>query len=333
MRLKAEWEPQERVYLCFGSDKRPVYGKERLARIREDLGVLARAIRPFAPVTMLINPGDETRAADMCGDGIDLLVMRHFDIWARDTLGLPLRSDNGALSWLDMNFNVWGEVSRNSGYAADRELARLFAQTHLGCPVHTAGFILEGGALESDGNGTLLTTESCVLHDKRNGALDRQSAEVMLRRETGAKSVVWLPGYKGKDDITSGHIDGLARFVAAGRIIVEADSSGESDLSAENLAVLAGARTADGRELDVIKLTPPPESVPKREVYYASTYLNFLIVNGGVIVPAFAAEAEATDRRAQETFAFLFPDKTITPLCLEHVFQEGGGIHCVTMNV
>ncbi|MFH1555893.1 MAG: agmatine deiminase family protein [Pseudomonadota bacterium] len=261
MRLKAEWEPQERVYLCFGSDKRPVYGKERLARIREDLGVLARAIRPFAPVTMLVNPGDETQAADICGYDIDLLVMRHFDIWARDTLGLPLRSDNGALSWLDMNFNVWGEVSRNTGYAADRELARLFAQTHLGCPVHKAGFTLEGGALETDGRGTLMTTESCVLHDKRNGALDRQSAEVILQRETGARSVIWLPGYKGKDDITRGHIDGLARFVGPGRVVVEAESADGPAILAENQAALASARSADGSELNVINLMPPPNSI------------------------------------------------------------------------
>ncbi|OYX70665.1 MAG: hypothetical protein B7Y95_14715 [Rhizobiales bacterium 32-66-11] len=321
MRMKAEWEPQRRVYMCFGLSKDPALPKATLEAVREDLVMLARVIAKYMPVTMLFNVHDQSRAAEICTGNIEPLFLPHYDIWARDTLGVPLWSDTGELAWLDMNFNVWGERYTSRGFQADRELASLFARSHMGCSVRKASFVLEGGALDTDGAGTLMTTRSCVLHQRRNKDLDLAAADGMLRNETGARHVVWLPGYTGADDITRGHIDGIARFVATGVVVMEGEDT-------HNLDALKASRQLSGAEFTIVPIARPRKTT--RGAHDADTYMNFLVLNGAVLVPAFGDEER--DGLAASALAALFPDREIVPLRLDRLIAEGGGMHCVTLN-
>lgn len=322
MRMKAEWEAQQRVYLSFGRSYDPAVPKASLGPVREDLVKLARVIAQYEPVTMLFNTPERTQAETICTGNMEPLFLPHFGIWPRDTLGLPLWTSPQDYSWLDMNFNVWGERFCSKGYQADRDLAALFAREHLGKTAGKTSFVLEGGAIDVDGAGTLMTTESCVLHHRRNRTLDRAAAEALLKAQTGATHVVWLPGFTDPGDVTRGHVDGIARFVAPGVVVVDGDDHA-------NVAALRAARQANGAPFDLIPIAPP---TPQRKSKYdALTYLNFLVINGAVIVPAFGDKDR--DAAAAARLKSAFPDRDIICLELPALILEGGGIHCSTLNV
>ncbi|QTL03457.1 agmatine deiminase family protein [Aquabacter sp. L1I39] len=323
MRIKAEWETQQRVYMCYGSSREPAIKKARLPGVRNDLVKLAQVIARYEPVTVLFNEKERAEAERICTGAIEPLFMPHFGIWPRDTLGIPLWTSDQDFSWLDMKFNTWGERFEAQGYKTDHVLAELFAREHLGKTARRANFVLEGGGIDCDGSGTLMTTESCVLHKKRNKDVDRAGAEARLKAETGATHVVWLPGSTDRGDVTRGHIDGIARFVAPGVVLVDATEE-------KNVAALKAARQADGTPFEVIPIVGADQNLRKGK-YDALTYLNFLIVNGAVILPAFGDTER--DAAAAAALKSAFPDRDIVPLELPSLIGEGGGIHCSTLNI
>ncbi|WP_188079332.1 agmatine/peptidylarginine deiminase [Xanthobacter oligotrophicus] len=323
MRIKAEWERQQRVYMCYGSSREPAIEKGHLPGVRSDLVKLAQAIARYVPVTLLFNEQERAQADSICAGNVEPLFMPHFGIWPRDTLGLPLWASDEQFSWLDMNFNAWGGRFTAKGYEVDGDLATLFAREHLCKTGRKTSFVLEGGAIDCDGAGTLMTTESCVLHQKRNEGLDRAGAEPRLKAETGAAHVVWLPGSTDPGDVTRGHIDGIARFVAPGVVMVDATEE-------KNVAALKAARQDDGAPFEIIPIAGPGQ-VKTNGKYDALTYLNFLIVNGAVILPAFG-DAES-DAAAAAALKSAFPHRDIVPMELPYLIAEGGGIHCSTLNV
>jgi agmatine deiminase len=226
---------------------------------------------------------------------------------------------------VDWRFNAWG--GNYADYGDDAELARRLIES-LGLPRFEAPLVLEGGAFHVDGDGTLLTTEQCLLNPNRNPDLDRGQIEELLRDYLGVRQIVWLgEGYE--QDETDGHIDEIAFFARPGTVVaLTTDDTGDSNYKAfqDNLDRLKSARDAAGRELEVIPLRQPARR-DENGVRLTLSYTNLYIANGGVVMPAFE---DAADDEAFRTIRKLFPDRTVIQIPALDIVRGGGGIHCIT---
>ncbi len=331
--MPAEWQRHAGSFMAMCA-ARKLYPSKEYHEIRKAQARIARAVARFEPVTMLANPGDLANARRLCGDSVEIVEVEHFDIWTRDTLPsfvLDGRNQITAVSW---NFNVWGEKFRDvPGYAADRKLARRLA-TALGFPITPARIVAEGGAIETDGQGTLLTTETCLLNENRNNGLSRSEIETELKRLTGARKIIWLFGERW-DRITNGHIDGIARFVRPGLVVVavsDEPQSPEFEDASENLRRLERATDADGRKLDVVPVKfPRRQAMPPRRPYAASSYVNVHIANGGIIMARFGDEQR--DEAARDLWSRLYPGYEVIQIDAPAIFNNGGGVHCTTQQL
>jgi agmatine deiminase len=193
-----------------------------------------------------------------------------------------------------------------------------------GLPCARSDWILEGGALDGDGSGTVLTTEQCLLNPNRNPGMDRAAVEAALRRDLGFARVVWLD--EGLlNDHTDGHIDNLARFVAPGRVAIPTPAAGDP-----NAAVYqdAARRLADAG-LDIVTLPSPGKVIRDGEIIPAS-YMNFYIGNAAAVVPLYGA---ANDEAAVAAVQALFPDRKAVGLSADHVLTGGGSFHCISQQL
>ncbi len=325
--MPAEWAHHAGCVMTWCSAFE-TYGRDIVTSIRIEQAAIARAIATFEPVTMLVNPGDSVDAARQLGWDIGIEVLEVYDMWARDTLPTGCSQPDTVIGW---NFNVWG--GKYPDYAADRTLASRYAATQ-DLTLLDAGIVAEGGALETDGAGTLITTETCLLNENRNPGLSRAEIETRLKIATGTDHVIWLWGSE-VDDVTDGHVDGLARFVRPGRVVVEVTDDKEDPEYAdmqENAVRLEASRDARGEPLEVIRLNRPRwEEMPERGDLFAPSYVNSYFPNGGIIMPRFGDAAR--DTAARELFAQLEPERRIVQLDIDHIAEAGGGIHCCTMQV
>ena len=258
--MLAEWEPHAGCVMAWCSAYN-VYSKDEVAAIRVEQARIAQAIAQFEPVTVLANPGDSAAAARQLGWDVHVEVLEHVDTWTRDTLPVFGRDTNGltATGW---NFNVWGE--KFDGYDADRSLAERFAarmpkmRPPMQARFETAPIVSEGGAMESDGLGTLITTETCLLNPNRNPGLSKAEVEDALKAWAPAREIIWLWGSEA-DEVTDGHIDGVCRLIQPGLAVVEVTDDKEDpeyhDLQ-ENAVRLEAARDARGEKLEVIRFEP-----------------------------------------------------------------------------
>jgi len=189
--------------------------------------------------------------------------------------------------------------------------------------------VLEGGALEVDGEGTAIITESCVLNDNRNPGWSRSDVEQELAHLLGIRKVIWLPGIAGRD-ITDGHTDFYARFAGPGVVVAGLDNDPESfdhDVTRRHLEILRGATDAAGRPLRV-EVLEGPETVRVRDEDFAAGYVNFYVCNGAVIGPEFGDRR--ADAAAKATLERLFPGRTVVQINIDGIASGGGGIHCTT---
>jgi agmatine deiminase len=236
-----------------------------------------------------------------------------------------VRDAHGEVAVVSFRFNAWGE--RWHPYADDDELPRRVAG-RLGLKVFEAPMVLEGGAFFVDGEGTLLTTEQCLLNPNRNPDLDRAGIERVLGDSLGVSTVLWLPFGHSLDvgpEGTDGHIDGVAQWVAPGRVLLEVTSdptSTEYARSRENLAALQGAVDATGRVVEVVAFDPGPDS----DVSFANHYL----ANGAVIVPV---NGDSRDDAPLAGLAEIYPDREIVGVPGAVLAFGGGGPHCITQQI
>jgi agmatine deiminase len=230
------------------------------------------------------------------------------------------------LAAVDWRFNAWGE--KFHPYDSDAKVAeRLLAQA--GVTRYGAPLVLEGGSIHVDGEGTLLTSEECLLHPNRNPDLDRGQIEALLSDYLGVEAFVWLgQGLYGDD--TDGHVDNIACYVRPG-VVMAASCEDTADpnraILQDNLARLKKAKDAKGRALEIIELPLP------REVRYLNgerlslTYVNYYIANGGIVMPSFG---DAQDGPARDIVARAFPDRKVVQVPASDILAGGGGIHCIT---
>ncbi|HXF35786.1 MAG TPA: agmatine deiminase family protein [Actinomycetota bacterium] len=321
-RAPAEWEPHQACLMAWPTRTRlPMWG-ELFEEAERDYAAVASAIVDFEPVVMVVDPDQERRARRMLPSAVELLPLPIDDSWMRDNGPIFVRDDRGRLALVHFRFNAWGE--KFHPYERDADVPRLLAE-HFGVRRYVAPFVLEGGSVLVDGEGTLLTTEQCLLHPNRNPDLSRGRLEELLRAYLGAETVIWLGRGHSADRDTDGHIDGIAQYAAPGVVLLlaPADPTDPDHASgADNLRRLRDARDAAGRRFEVVAVDPgAPSRIP---------YLNCYLPNGAVIVPVGGGpEEEAVVARIRAAF----PGREVVRVPGRTLMAGGGGPHCITQQV
>ena len=334
-RLPAEWEPQGAVLLAWphpATDWAPL-----LAAAETAYAALARAVAEREPAIIVCAGSEHARHVRTRLEGagvpltdIHLHVAPTNDTWARDYGPLTVLEGNRALL-LDFTFDGWGGKFRAD--LDDRVTGRLHAAGLFGdTPLVTPGMVLEGGSIESDGAGTLLTTRRCLMSRAGPGATPA-AVEAQLGTLLGARRVLWLEHGGLDGDDTDGHVDTLARFCAPDAIAYLRCEDPEDSHHAELAAMereLRGFRQADGAPYRLVPLPwPAPKRGPDGERLPA-TYANFLIVNGAVLVPTYDDPADA---EALERLAACFPDRQAVGIPCGPLIRQHGSLHCATMQI
>ena len=322
MRWPAEWEPHERTIMGWPCRAR-LWG-EHLEDARADYAAVANAVAAFEPVTMIANPGAEAaQARQALSADIEVVELPLDDSWLRDTGPIYVTDADGrsrtAVHW---RFNAWGE--KFPPWDRDAAVGGAIA-AHLGDPVHEVDMVLEGGAVLSDGAGTILTTEQCLLAPNRNPTLTRAEIETTVLSELGAERMVWLGEGQYEDRDTDGHVDMIAAIVPDGRVLLQTAPPGDPnhERGEANLARLAAAG------LQAVTLEHLPRTHVGGEAV-AVSYLNFYIVNGAVIVPVCG---DPFDPEALARIGELFPGREIVGVPGALIALGGGGPHCITQQV
>ncbi len=321
--MPAEWQPHERCWMAWPCHV-PTWG-DRLAAARHAYAEVAKAIARFEPVTMVAPPEFVADASVQCGGGIDIMPAETDDSWLRDNGPSFVVDSRGGVAGVHWRFNAWGNNYKR--YDRDAALGATILE-RLKMRRYDGPMILEGGSINVDGEGTLLTTEQCLLNPNRNPSLDRQQIEQRLAQYLGVRRVIWLK--QGlEDDETDGHVDNLACFVRPGVVLALASDDrddGNYAVLQDNLATLRAATDAAGRALEVIEV-PQPKRREAKGVRMGLSYVNLYIADGGVVMPAFE---DAGDDKAHDIVAKVFPERRVVQVPALDIVFGGGGIHCIT---
>jgi len=324
--LPDESAPHQRTWMAFGASRK-IWGKKLLPEVQRNLASIALTIAKYEPVSMLVRQSDFPLAQRLLEDKVELVVCPLDDIWMRDIGPIFVVTKNGDKAAIDFNFNGWGkkQVCGNDAKVA------AFVAEYAGVRRIQSNLVLEGGAIEVDGQGTALITESCVLNENRNPGVTKSQCERELKELLGLEKIIWLPGIKGKD-ITDGHTDFYARFARPGVVIAAYDPDPKSfdhAVTKRHLEILQTATDAKGRKLEVIILEAPSRI---REKFanddFAAGYVNYYVCNGAVIAPEFGDAR--TDAAAEWQLKRVFPEREVVLMNIDAIAAGGGGIHCTT---
>ncbi|GAA1955885.1 agmatine deiminase family protein [Kitasatospora viridis] len=336
LRMPAETDRHDRTFMAWPALS-SIWGNQ-LSGVRNDVANVAYQISRYEPVVLVARPEQVADAQYACGSGayypITVLPIANDDLWIRD-FGPTFVVGPGAIAGVDTNFNGWGKTGTSyyQPFAEDAAVAAtLLAQ--YGVNRIQAPFTGEGGALETDGQGTLLATVSSLVNPNRNPGMTQDQVEQALKSALGQDKVIWLAGLAGQD-ITDDHVDCLARFTSPGRVILDKPGPGTEALwvNVYNQAkqVLQSATDAQGRALTVIELPGPDRSLIRGTGKdFLSSYTNFYTANGAVFVPQFGDSA--ADATAYSILQAEFPGRDIVQLNIDNIASGGGGIHCSTQS-
>ena len=344
-RMPAEWEPHAGTWMIW--PERPDNWRLGAKPAQQAFAAVAAAIAEAEPVTMLVSPGQWENARQRLPACVRLVEMTTNDAWCRDTGPSFVTSEDGRLRGNDWRFNAWGGFDGGL-YAPwdqdDRVAAKILEIEN--APRYRAPIILEGGAIHVDGEGTLLTTQECLLNPNRNPSLDRDEIEAQLAARLGIEKTIWLgPGLF--HDETDGHIDNLACFARPGVVALTCCEDPEDPqyaISQDAFERLSTATDARGRKLEIVKLPMPgplymtdseaagidvSEASASRQggARLAASYANYYIANGLVVMPLLDPK---TDGAAVEIIAALHPDRRVVGIEAREILLGGGNIHCIT---
>ncbi len=323
--MPAEWAPHKRCWMSWPS-RETVWG-ERLAAARDAAAEVATTVAELEPVTMIANPEDLAEVSLRFGAGVSCLPMQHDDSWMRDIGPSFVIDGKGGGAGIAWRFNAWG--GKFADYEKDAAIAGLVLE-HLKMEQVAAPLVMEGGAFHVDGEGTLITTEQCLLNPNRNPTLWREEIERLLTAHLGIKKTIWL-GQGLTGDQTDGHVDSLACFVKPGVVLALASYDSEDanyEALQDNLKRLRAATDAQGRDLEVIEVEQPRARSDEKGRRMALSYVSLYIANGGVIMPSFEDPA---DQKAYDTVAQCFPDRKVAQVPALDLVSGSGGIHCITL--
>ncbi|GAA3116064.1 agmatine deiminase family protein [Streptomyces rectiviolaceus] len=326
LRMGAEWESHARTFMSWPALES--VWEEDLPYVRQDIARIARTIAEYESVVMMARPDQHKAAQKACGRDVEVIPLAVDDLWARDTVPVFVEQD-GDVVGVDFNFNGWGDKQEHTN---DARVGRTLLSRY-DIPRRKAPLIAEGGSFETDGEGTLLITQSSIVNDNRNRGKSQAQIEAEIKRTLGIKKVIWLAGVRG-EDITDAHVDSLVRFTAPGVVLLDrahpdmpADSWSRAADQAKS--VLSKATDADGRSFEIIDL-PQPDlyDITGEGDDFVSTYANFYVANDSVFMPKFGDRK--ADRRARSILQEHFPKRDIVPIPIDTIASGGGGIHCST---
>ncbi len=315
--MPPEWATQDWLWIGFPHDAEEWPGY--LPRAQEQIAAFANAVADSGQAVRLLvrDAANEARARSLVSGAVTLERRTFGDVWLRDT-GPLVRADGSALR---CRFNGWGgKYLMDGDQAIGAELAR-----DAGLPVVESDWVLEGGAIDGDGTGLVVTTEQCLLNPNRNPELSRQDIEARLARDLGFTRVLWL-GDGLINDHTDGHVDNLARFVGPKRLALPR-ATGSDD---PNAAIYADAKArAEAFGVEVIEILSPG-LITRGDLVEPASYANFAITTNLVVVPTFGS---AYDDEGVAAIAALFPDRATIGLPADAVLAGGGGFHCASQQM
>lgn len=320
LRMPAEWDPHQATLMEWPA-RTDLWGP-LIDQAERDFAVVANAVAAFEPVVMVADPSQADEARRMCGEGVEIVAIPIDDSWMRDNGPIFVSDGEGGVALVQFRFNGWGE--KYVPYDRDARVPEHIA-SHFGMRRYEAPMVLEGGSIFVDGEGTLLTTEQCLLHPNRNPGMTREQIERTLGDFLGIEQVIWLGEGHPLDRDTDGHIDGIAQYIRPGVIMLDApaDPSDPNHVPGrENLARLRDAHDAAGRPIEVVVFEAGTPS--------STGYLNHYVVNGGVIVPA---DGEPNDDAALEQIRNAYPGREVVTVPGRTLLEGGGGPHCITQQV
>ncbi len=322
MRWPAEWEPHQSVWIGFPGD--PAEWPVARDQAQQEVAAFANAVAGGgageAVVLVCRTSADAAIARSLAESGVEIIVETFGDIWLRDSAPIFVAGSDG-LAGQNFDFNGWGGKYAMAG---DQDIGDRLAK-RFALPVYERDWILEGGAIDGDGNGRLITTQQCVLNGNRNNGLSRSQAEDRLREALAAERVCWL-GDGLVADHTDGHVDNLARFVAPATVAIPQASTADDP----NGEIFDGAAAcAQSCGLNVVRLPSAGRYEIDGEIAPAS-YMNFYIGNKVVVVPQYGV---ANDAEAVAQIATLFPGRKVVGLFSRALLRGGGSFHCISQQI
>ena len=319
--IPPEWAPHKAIWTAWPSAA-DLWGED-LEPARLEVAAMIRALHDDGrgETVRVLAFGREAEASAKLAlqQSADIIPAAFGDIWLRDTG--PIFSRDGAAGF---RFNGWGGKYQ---LPHDEEVADQIARAS-GIALTRHDFILEGGAVEMDGEGTLLTTRQCLLNPNRNSDWDEAKAEAALKGALGVEKILWLDEGLANDH-TDGHIDNIARFVAPGRVVCQSawgDDDPNADLLEDIALKLSAMKDASGRTLEVIRIPSPGLVVDEDEDAVPASHMNFLIGNSTVIVPIYSGSGDD----AVNALGALFPGRKVIGLSSHAILTGGGSFHCIT---
>lgn len=332
-RWPAEWEPQSGIMLTWPHSKTD--WQTILPEVEPSFAEIAAHTSHFEKVLIVANNSAHQshirKTIEQHKPSIENIIFATADSndsWARDHGPISVVEATDKPLLLDFQFNAWGG---KYAFDLDNQISKsLMKQQRFACPMESIDFVLEGGSIESDGQGTVLTT-SCLLSKKRNTGWTQEEIETELNKQLGALQIHWLHEGTIIGDDTDAHIDTLARFISPKKIMyVHCDN--EKDHHFNSLMAmeqeLAKLKTLDGANYELIPLPLPQPVINKRGDRLPATYANFLIINGAVLVPLYDQMA---DQQVLELFEHHFPQREIIGINCLPLIKQFGSLHCVTM--
>jgi len=346
-RMPGEFEPHKGCWMVWPerTDNWRLGGKPAQKAFVE----VAEAIANYEEVTMCVSQTQFMAAREELSDRIRVVEMSNDDSWMRDIGPTFVVNDEGQVRGVDWRFNAWGGLVDGLYFPWDKDdqVAKKVCEIEGKDYYSLEEFILEGGSIHSDGDGTAIVTEACLLHESRNPQLDKEGIENTLKEYLNVEKVLWLPNGIYLDE-TNEHVDNIVHYCAPGVLVLawtEDENDPQYPLSKAAYDYLSNETDAKGRKLEIHKLHIPNEvlitkeesegvdsvdgTLPREEGdRQAASYANFYIANGAVILPLF--DDEKYDKLAMETLGKVFPDREIVGIFAREIILGGGNIHCIT---
>ena len=285
---------------------------------------VANSISKFEKVKMIVHPDEISKAKELLNSEIEIIQLKIDDCWARDSGAIFLLNKENKLGGIDWEFNGWGKFKP---FDSDNKVAKFMIENS-SATYFKNNMILEGGSIHVDGEGTLLTTEQCLLNKNRNPQLSKGEIENNLKEYLNINKIIWLKN--GTDEGTDGHVDNIACFVKAGTVLALSCKDKNDPFYErinENLEILRTSTDNKGRKLNVIEIEMSYKRlIPNDDE--PSSYINFYIANKGIVMPSF--EDEKADYRAKNIVQSVFPDRKIIAINGIDISMGGGNVHCIT---
>lgn len=345
--MPAEYEPHAGCWMLW--PERPTTWRLGAKPAQKAFVKVAQAISKHEPVTVGVSEDQYANAVRLLPEEVRVVEIASNDAWMRDIGATFVKNDEtGEVRGVDWKFNAWGGLVDGAYFPwdLDEQVARKMCDMERMDRYVLDDFVLEGGSIHTDGEGTIITTEECLLSDGRNHNLSKEEIGEVLCNYLGADKVIWLKNGIYLDQ-TNGHVDNMCCFVEPGKVLLawtDNEKDPQYQICKENLEILENETDAKGRKLEVVKLPlPDPISLTEEEASgfdaindatvrhegerLPASYINFYIANGALIVPRFCDEKDA------EAVAILqecFPDRDISTIDSREILLGGGNIHCIT---